>query len=296
MKTHASPKLIQRLVLSFFALSLASAQSASAANVVKADNADNLDLGTSWVGGLPPTSADIAVWDSTVTTANTVLLGQDTNWLGIAVQGPAGLVTVSAGSTLTLGASGVSLASATQDLTLGCGVVLGTGQTWTIPAGRNLNVSGVIAGTPVGGLTVSGAGTLHLSGANTYTNNTTLTGGILVSFDAMTALLGVQAISNTITFNGGAISNNWGAGNSVYINNSLIIPSGQTGVIHMGNRMRLASSGKAATITGAGTLTFFGNSTVTRDDIRGPCGAFTGTVNFENEPGFSGQCGIGSFI
>ena len=54
-----------------------------AANMFKANNADNLNLGTSWAGGVPPTSGDVAVWDSTVGAANSVVLGASTNWAGI---------------------------------------------------------------------------------------------------------------------------------------------------------------------------------------------------------------------
>jgi hypothetical protein len=38
----------------------------SAASVEKANDTDNLNLGSSWIGGTPPTSSDIAVWDGTV--------------------------------------------------------------------------------------------------------------------------------------------------------------------------------------------------------------------------------------
>jgi fibronectin-binding autotransporter adhesin len=65
-----------------------------AANVFKANNADNLNLGTSWTGGVPPTSGDVAVWDSTVGAANSVVLGASTNWAGIKESSVGGAVTV----------------------------------------------------------------------------------------------------------------------------------------------------------------------------------------------------------
>jgi hypothetical protein len=82
------------------------AATASAVNIYKADNADNLNLTTSWTNGVTPTSSDVAVWDSTVTSANTTLLGADANWAGIQILNPAGLITINAGNTLTNGASG----------------------------------------------------------------------------------------------------------------------------------------------------------------------------------------------
>jgi fibronectin-binding autotransporter adhesin len=72
----------------------ASSTTSLAGDVVKADNLTNLDQGASWVGGVAPTASDVAVWDSTVTVANTALLGIDTNWAGIRVADPGGLATV----------------------------------------------------------------------------------------------------------------------------------------------------------------------------------------------------------
>ncbi len=51
------------------------ATSAQAADIVKANNSNDLNLGSSWIGGTVPTASDVAVWNNTVTAANTVLLG-----------------------------------------------------------------------------------------------------------------------------------------------------------------------------------------------------------------------------
>src|SRR6516164_9397477 len=76
---------------------------ATAGNVVKTNNTDNLNLGSSWVGGVPPASTDVAVWDNTITAGNTTLLGANLTWAGIKILDPGGLITISAGNTLTLG-------------------------------------------------------------------------------------------------------------------------------------------------------------------------------------------------
>src|SRR5262249_51890151 len=80
----------------------------------------NLNIGTSWVGGTPPTSADVAVWDSTVTIARTNLLGSDTNWGGIVISpagaNPGGPVTIAgsvSGAALTVVANNATLTYAT---------------------------------------------------------------------------------------------------------------------------------------------------------------------------------------
>src|SRR6185369_4683580 len=116
MKTHL--KLLALCTLASWA-----AVNLSAATITKADNSDTLDLGTSWLGGLPPTSADVGLFDATLAGANTIFtLNGDTNWAGLQVTAPAAALTINAGNTLSLGASGVDVSAASQDLTLGCNV------------------------------------------------------------------------------------------------------------------------------------------------------------------------------
>ena len=83
---------------------------AAAATLTKANNINNLNSTSSWVGGVVPGSTDIALWNSTVTGANTVSLGADLNFGEIQITNPAGLVTINAGNTLTLsGVSGIGI-------------------------------------------------------------------------------------------------------------------------------------------------------------------------------------------
>jgi autotransporter-associated beta strand protein len=88
MKTFNTTPAIHTLktcVQALFILSLVSLTvPGHAANVFKANNANNLNLGTSWTNGTtPPTSSDVAAWDSTVVAANSVVLGANTSWAGI---------------------------------------------------------------------------------------------------------------------------------------------------------------------------------------------------------------------
>src|SRR6266498_1745349 len=90
----------------------------ASAQIVKANNTDNLNLGTSWVGGVVPGAADVALWDATVTGANSTLLGADLTWGTVRVTSPGGLVTIGGSNRLTLtGVNGIDLSTATQDLT-----------------------------------------------------------------------------------------------------------------------------------------------------------------------------------
>ena len=113
---------------------------AHAATSTKQNNSTALNLAGSW--DTLPTSADIAQWTSTVTTANSPILGADLSWHGLKIVSPGGLVTLAAGNTLTIGASGIDLSTATQNLTLNSGLTLQGKQSWQAAASRTLDVAG----------------------------------------------------------------------------------------------------------------------------------------------------------
>jgi autotransporter-associated beta strand protein len=138
--------------------------------VVKANNTDDLNLGTSWVGGVVPTSGNRAKWDNTVTSANTTSLGADLTFGGIVIANPAGPVTINPGNTLTLGAElvDIDLSSATQDLTLNCNLAMGSANVWDIASGRTLTLGGLVSG--ISGLTVQGAGAIKLAASDLLPN------------------------------------------------------------------------------------------------------------------------------
>jgi fibronectin-binding autotransporter adhesin len=115
-----------------------SAPLASAADVIKANNTSALNTGASWASGTAPTSSDVAVWNATVTGANSSALGGNVSWEGIKIQSPGGKVTITgnAANTLTLGSAGINMVSGTQQLEIGSAVTLLTSQTWTLNAGQ----------------------------------------------------------------------------------------------------------------------------------------------------------------
>ena len=99
-----------------------SAAAVGAATITKTNNVDALNLASSWVGATVPGESDVAQWNSTVTGDNAVSLGADLSWAGIRIANPGGAVTVGAGNTLTLGASGIDMGSATTNLTISAGL------------------------------------------------------------------------------------------------------------------------------------------------------------------------------
>src|SRR4051812_17128725 len=205
-----TPIVTRRFVLAtsiaaLLAGSAAFPHAASAAVIVKDNNVDNLNLTTSWVGGTVPGAADVALWNSTVTGPNSVLLGTNLTWAGLQLTNPGGPVTIGAGNTLTLNGSGIDMTAATQNLTINSGLTLGAAQTWALGAsGRSLTVGGIIGGT--GPLTIQGSGNVLLSGANTYAGQTIIGAGTLLSI-ANGAALGASGAGNeTIVQAGGTLN------------------------------------------------------------------------------------------
>ena len=107
------PHLFKPALVLASTLLVMSSTLAQASLITKANNSLDLTNTASWLGGSVPAAGDIAVWNSTVTAANTVNLGASTTWLGIQVANPGGLVTIANdGNTLTNGTSGIDLSSA----------------------------------------------------------------------------------------------------------------------------------------------------------------------------------------
>ncbi len=177
------------------------------ATIVKDDNPASLNSGSSWVGGTAPGFLDTAKWDSTVASANTTDLGADLTWSGISIVNPAGLVTINAGNTLSLGAAPIDLdlSAATQNLTLNCDLAMAGANVWDVAGGSTLTLGGSVSGSST--VTKQGAGTATLSGASTYTGATTVTAGTL-AFPAGSSFSpgGIGGVGGKLTVNGASAS------------------------------------------------------------------------------------------
>ena len=259
------------------AASLALPRLGFAADLIKANNTNGLGLGTSWVGGSAPTAADVGVWNSTVTAANTAALGGDLSWQGIRIANPGGAVSISAGNTLTLGTAGIDMASATQNLSIASGVTLGAAQSWNVASSRTLAVSGLLAGSAA--LTKDGAGTLSLTSASN-----SFSGGLTVNAGAITAVgggLGSGTVSVTaasafnVSGTAATFANNFSIG-SFTGNWTLVTPDNSStvfnGTISGGgaNTVLFFQGGGSGQNTGALTLNGVNTFAGTIDVQRGP--------------------------
>jgi fibronectin-binding autotransporter adhesin len=171
------PRQLHLRRASALAASVALACSTFAADIFKAANTDNLNLGSSWGGGAVPSATDIAVWDSTVLDANSVSLGANLTWQGIRIANPGGGVSLSA-NTLTLGRGGIAMGQATQSLSIGSNILVGPGiQQWNVANGQSLTVSGDLrkqsptGANALGVVTISTTGEVFLAGTTSTAAN-----------------------------------------------------------------------------------------------------------------------------
>ncbi len=149
----------------------------------------------------------------------------------------------------------------TKNLNLGAGAVtMSAGRQVTVNGGT-LTVGGVIGGGAVG-LTKSGAGTLHLSGTNTYTGTTTVSAGTLALSGATNNNI---ASSPTINIASGAALDVTGLAGT----DDLILASGQTlkgsgtvsGNLTIGTGSVLSPGNSPGKLTSVGDVTYAGGGT-----------------------------------
>lgn len=280
------------------ALLVAAGPSLHAATVVKDDNTNNLDQGSSWVGGVAPGALDIATFNSVLTGANSTVLGSNQSWLGLALIDPAGAVTIGAGNTLTLGTGGIDLSAATQNLTIQSGLTLSpggrtfnvaTGQTLAINTGvftRNTGATllfdrsantGTVAFSPTVANGIVGPWAIHSSsgaatngGAGGFTF-ATVSGGNIVAYTGATSQTGTGAWGGIASGGTGTVNHDISSAGTL----------GVTGLSRNVNTLRYTGTGA----TQAGNINAVGNLLTANAIINAGTGTFNiggtgGTNNY----------------
>jgi autotransporter-associated beta strand protein len=257
--------------------------SAPAAEIVKDANTNALNLGTSWIGGTAPGSADVGLWNNTIVAGNVSPLSADVSWGGIKVSNVGGtqnngsgtnsVQITTSGSQLTLGTSGIDLSAATQAMQIQSKILLGGNQNWVV---ANANTNGGTFGAAFsedlyfaaqaqptamgfGGFTVSTSG----AGSIVITNGYTVSNGIL-SVDNAGGLL-VQSGSSRKTTLSADLTLNVAAGRNLVFKAN----SGTSGVavdsaapVNLTGATLKIESSNTTQINQTGKLTMAGTSTL----------------------------------
>ena len=204
----------------------------------------------------------------TKTSAGTLLLSGSNGYTGdTTVSG--GSIEFTAGAissgVVTLGGGGVKYATGnTEDLSAKT-VTLAAGNGTIDTNDNDVTFANSVGNFGVGGLTKTGSGTLTLQGANTYTGQTTVRGGVLsVSADAA---LGDAGTAAGIVLDGGTLRTTAG-----FATSRVVTVSAGSSLDVVGEADTLQLDG---VVTGAGLITKSGSGTVV---LAGANTAFTGGV------------------
>lgn len=284
---------------------------AAAADIIKAANADSLNLGSAWEGSAAPATGDVAVWNSVVTATNAAgsltinQLGGDAAWQGISITNVggtanqsgtnAGIQILNSGSpnTLTLGEGGINMSAATQALLTQAKIALAASQIWDIAnantSGSPFGNAGINAGlsedlmfnaqTPGAGFALGGNTlTIQGNGSVGVTSGYTISNGTLNINNTGVGGTWLQSGGNRATTLTSDVAVNVGAGSNLRLRAN----SGSGGVgidsqapisIATGGKLQLENNNGGNSLTQAAPLSFAAGTTL--DLLLNNSGGFT---------------------
>ena len=261
-----------------------------AATIDKQDNSDDLNLASSWSGGVVPGAGDVARWVG-LAGANSALLGGNISVQGITIGTTGGAVAIGGSDTLTLGSSGIDMSGADQDLTISSNLALARGgQTWNVASGRILSLqTGSFSRAAGSALNFQGSGTVSASMSGLANINGILGPWATVGSGSSTRYATLSG-GNIIGFTGGTSANfGWSSGNDNTWNYDVTGPGGG------GNVLGVNRVANTARYTGAAVTQFWGNNNTTTITLNGLMNSGSGTLTFAENGGVNqGQLAIGT--
>lgn len=258
-----------------------------------------------WIAGRTPKTHDDIVVSYLTTGTRSMAVGQPFTVRSFSQLETTGPVTLGGAALLSLGEGGMDLASANNNLTVNCRLVLATNQTWRLWENRTLTANAEVGGP--GGLTVAGMGTVTLAASNSFTGDTRVQRGTLnvthtralaqSTLDLNAADTGTNAFNNLALVLGGlkgsrplALSS---GGFSIGNNHQDTVYSGTLSggqLIKIGNGV----------LTLTGTNIYTGGTIISNGTLRvnntGGSGTGTGTVTVRNGGILTGQGAISGAV
>ncbi len=160
-------------------------------------------------------------------------------------------------SNLTVKGSGIDVGNNAGAVTINPAVILGAAQTWNVDGGgangSSLTVANVISGNGFA-LTKTGAGTLNLSGVNTFNGGLTIKGGTVVGSTSATVFgAGPITLGDTSGSNSATLQVNT---TGLTFTNPIVLATGGTGTLTIGTPVNAAAVSETFSggVTGANSL------------------------------------------
>jgi len=255
MRAFSSPRQWRNVFVGLAtAVGWTACDATSAQDLIKANNVDALNLITSWVGGNVPGATNVAVWDATVTAANSVSLGEAQSWQGIRIATPGGNVTVTGTDTLSLGPSGITLT--------GRSLTLANPTTFSSNADLTLNTNN--EGITFSGTADLGGKTLTVISANEsrYLNGTLSSGTLRFTSGAHNGHVQFNAATNGSFTLQATDAAHLIIDNAAVSNNQLDVSLLSTSLLRIGGAFNNATLqiGNLNGTSGAGIRTNFGSA------------------------------------
>ncbi|HEX3624319.1 MAG TPA: family 16 glycosylhydrolase [Verrucomicrobiae bacterium] len=175
-----------------------------------------------WVSNQLPASNGKLLFSYQSTGNYSMIMGQDTTVNGLVFLPSKGAFSIADTNTLTLGAGGIDMSGANNNVTLNVPVDIAANQTWTVGInnpGDSLTYNGNLSGSAT--LTKTSWGTLVLNGSNSFSGTLNVDSGSSLNNDGTVVIGAASAVTNLGAM---AIRNTALGSSTLLLSNSVAIP------------------------------------------------------------------------